>query len=85
MKLNLDMDNIEFYKHAKIQLKYLMMGTVQKITKSDIHSSEQRKLSKPQNLSDFLSFLWSLEYKVFGIETFHVNRTHRFVHLQLFT
>jgi hypothetical protein len=35
----------------------------EKITKSDICNSEQCKLSKPQNLSDFV-FLWSLENKL---------------------
>jgi hypothetical protein len=51
MKLIPDMDNVEIYKLAKFQLE------IPKITESDIRSSEQCKLSKRQNLSDFVIFV----------------------------
>jgi hypothetical protein len=51
MKLIPDRDNVEIYKLAKFQLE------IPKITKSDIRSSEQCKLSKRQNLSDFVIFV----------------------------
>jgi hypothetical protein len=40
-----------------------------------------------QNLKicQILSFLWSLEYKVFGIETLLIERTQHCSHLEFFT
>jgi hypothetical protein len=57
LKLNLDMDNVEIYKRAKFQLKIPRNMGCAKITKSDMCSSEQCKLSKPPNLSDFVIFM----------------------------
>jgi hypothetical protein len=57
LKLNLDMDNVEIYKCAKFQLEIPYSVGCAKITKSEICSSEQCKLSKPQNRSDFVIFM----------------------------
>jgi hypothetical protein len=51
------MENVEIYKYAKFQLKIHYNIGCAKITKSDIRSSEQCKLSKRQNLSDFAIFV----------------------------
>jgi hypothetical protein len=53
------MGNIEIYKHAKYQLEIPCNMGCAKITKSDICSSEQRKLLKRQNLLDFVIFMES--------------------------
>jgi hypothetical protein len=75
------MDNVEFYKCAKFQLEISCNGICAKITKSNTYSSEQVDF---QNLKIYqiLSFLWSLGYKVFGIETFHDDKTQHFPHLE---
>jgi hypothetical protein len=54
LKLLSDMENVKIYKHAKCELKIPYNIGCVKITKSDIHSSEQCKLTKRQNLSDFV-------------------------------
>jgi hypothetical protein len=50
------MDNIEIYKCAKFQLELPYNIGCAKITKSDIRN-EQCKLSKRQNLPDFVIFV----------------------------
>jgi hypothetical protein len=45
MKLILDIENVEIYKCAKFQLEISYNIGYAKITKSDIRSSEQCKLS----------------------------------------
>jgi hypothetical protein len=57
LKLILHMGNDEIYKRAKFQLKIPYNIGCAKITKPDICSSEQCKLSKRQNLSDFIIFM----------------------------
>jgi hypothetical protein len=51
------MDNVEIYKHAKFQLEIPYNIGCAKITKYDIRNSEQYKISKRQNLSDFVIFV----------------------------
>jgi hypothetical protein len=46
LKLILNLDNVEIYKRVKFQLKIPYNIGCSKITKSDIRSSEQCKLSK---------------------------------------
>jgi hypothetical protein len=58
-------------KHAKFELEIPYIWGYEKITKSNIYSSEQCKLSISQNISDF-TFLWSIEYKLFRDWTLHV-------------
>jgi hypothetical protein len=47
LKLNLDMDNVEIYKRANVQLKIRYNVDCAKITKSDIYNCEQCKLLQP--------------------------------------
>jgi hypothetical protein len=54
VKLNVDIYNVEIYKHAKFQLKIRYNMGYAGITKSDM-----RKLLQPQNLSDFVNFMES--------------------------
>jgi hypothetical protein len=79
------MDNVEICKCGKLQLKIPYNTVYAKITKYDICSSVYCKLSKFQNWSDFFHFLWSLKYKIFGIETLHVDITQHCLHLEFFT
>jgi hypothetical protein len=52
------MENGEIYKYAKFQLDIPYNIVCEKITKFDIRVvNEQCKLSKRQNLSDFVVFL----------------------------
>jgi hypothetical protein len=51
------MGNDGIYKRAKFQLKIPYNIGCAKITKPDICSSEQCKVSKRQNLSDFVIFI----------------------------
>jgi hypothetical protein len=76
------MDNIETYKRAKFQLKISYNIDCAKITKSDVCSSEQCKLSNIK-ICEILSFLWSLEYKEFGIETLDTCRSQHCPYLKL--
>jgi hypothetical protein len=57
LKLNVDIYNVEIYKHAKFQLKIRYDVGCAKITKSDICNSEQCKVLQLQNLSDFINFV----------------------------
>jgi hypothetical protein len=53
------MDNIETCKRAKFQFEIPYNIDCAKITKSDVCSSEQYKLSNVK-ICEILSFLWSL-------------------------
>jgi hypothetical protein len=57
LKLITNMDNVKICKRAKFQLEIPYNIGYAKITKSDIRSSEQYKLSKRQNLSYFGIFV----------------------------
>jgi hypothetical protein len=51
------MDHVEICKHENFQLEIPYNICCAKITKSDIRNSEQCKLLKRQNLSDFVVFV----------------------------
>jgi hypothetical protein len=53
------MDNVEIYKLENFQLKISYNVGCKKITKPDICSTEQCKLSKRQNLPYFVIFMES--------------------------
>jgi hypothetical protein len=57
IKINLDIGNVGFYKPGKFQIELHHILGYEKVTKSDIYNSEQCKLSKSQNLSDFFYFM----------------------------
>jgi hypothetical protein len=61
LKLNLYMDNVEIYRCANFNSKYLTGYA--KIIKSDTCNSEQYIFKTL--IFQILLFLWSLEYKVF--------------------
>jgi hypothetical protein len=74
LKLILHMGNVEVYKCVKFQLELPYNIGCAKITKPDLRSSNSVKFQNIK-ICQTLSFLWSLEYKEYEVETLHICRS----------
>jgi hypothetical protein len=78
------MDKVEIYKRAKFQLNIhynVAYKKIKKLTYVIVNSVNFYNLK----ICKILSILWSLEYKVFRIETLHIIRTKHCLHIDFFS